>query len=224
MGELCSRDATARGGPTNCVAGAEVEAQDNYPWQRKNSTCHRHVTWRRSEGRPMNDNEVESIARLLLGHGESQQEMTRAFLEAAESAAPHLSAGGGPYRSSRGLGAWPLSFYGVGTGQLGDYRSTLMLEQDGTYSHFLIGREGEMETETPHIGPGVDTESTSLGPSFFVQSVVRHDDDGGFVVDRPAWGEGASEPMLSVLVRSLRVIRSDSIPSIFTWESALNDA
>lgn len=172
----------------------------------------------------MSREDGEAVARLILSDGADQQSMTRAFLESAMAIAPHLSTNGGPYRSPRGLGAWPLSFYGVGTGRLGEYRSTMMLEQDGTYSHFLINRDGEMEAETPHIGPGVDTDSTTLGPSFFVESVVGHDGADVFSVLRPASGPGAGEALIEVLTRSLLAISNQSLPPIFTWESQLRDA
>lgn len=168
--------------------------------------------------------DVESATQLILSQGSEQQSMTRSFLEAVGAAVPHLNQNGGPYRSPRGLGAWPLSFYGVGSGQLGHYRSTMMLEQNGTYSHFLISRVGEMETEAPHIGPGVDTASTTLGPSFFVESVVSHDGDGVFSVVRPAWGPGGSEPLIDVLARSLLATANQSLPPIFTWDSELRAA
>ncbi|PKI89850.1 hypothetical protein CW368_11820 [Actinomycetales bacterium SN12] len=100
----------------------------------------------------------------------------------------------------------------------------MMLEQDGTYSHFLIDSNGEMETERPHLGPGVDTSSTTLSPSFFVRSVVRHDGADVFSVAGPATGPGASEPLADVLARSLYATANGSLPPIFTWDSQLNAA
>ncbi|WP_434970471.1 hypothetical protein [Microbacterium sp. bgisy207] len=164
----------------------------------------------------------ESARDFLLEGGSEQAALTRTFLQAVWTMNPHLRQKGGPYRSTRGLGAWPLSFYGVGQGQLGDYRSTLMLEEDGTYSHFLIDEDGEMEIETPRLGPDADATSTDIGPSFFVQWVVRGEADGSFVIDRPAWeGPSGQEPMVDVLARSLVAVGSGVLPPIFTRDAEL---
>ncbi len=75
------------------------------------------------------------------------------------------------------------------------------------------------------MGPGVENDSTNLGPSLFVQYVVRHNGADAFTIDRPAWdGPSGMEPMVQVLARSLLVLAQQGLPPVFTWKSRLSPA
>ena len=140
---------------------------------------------------------------------------TISFLRAATGS----FGGPSPYRSDSDEPAWPLAFYGMGT-RRGNYRATLFLDENGTYSHLLMQPNGEMEVQKtePHSN---GAEALLLYPSLFVDTVVALE-NGEFRPVRAAAGRNGPEGLVDVLTRSLAMISSGALPPIFDFQQRVS--
>lgn len=125
-----------------------------------------------------------------------------------------IAPGGGasaPFRGDDGIGAWSLSFYGYSAqypGE-GEVRSTLFLNENGTYTHLVFSSQSGQFIQ--QSGLNQDPSNLRVSPSLFVRDGARFI-DGQFRVIPGVSSEGLD----AVLARSLEQYGAGGYPPIFT--------